>query len=265
MSQGLTHATAIITGASTGIGRALALLMSEKGYDIGLLARRGDLLTRLRQEVMEKSPDRKVFIASCDVTDAESCRRTITGLAHQLGHLDVFVANAGIGFRTPAANTDWKGILQILQTNLIGAITSLEMAKEIMLNQRGGHLVGISSVAATRGLPDSSAYCASKAGLSTYLESLRIDLKPYGILVTSIHPGYIATPMTEKNQNMPFLLSVEEGAAEIFSAILRKRKSYIFPWQLRPLVGFLRCMPLLLYDSIMAIYRRGIWQGKDGR
>lgn len=264
MSQGLTHATAIITGASTGIGRALALLMSEKGYDIGLLARRGDLLNQLRQDILRHFPDRKVFTASCDVTDAESCRRTIAGLADQLGHLDVFVANAGIGFRTPAANTDWKGVLQILQTNLIGAITSLEMAKEIMLNQREGHLVGISSVAATRGLPDSSAYCASKAGLSTYLESLRIDLKPYGILVTSVHPGYIATPMTEKNQNMPFLLSVEEGANQVFSAIVKKKKRYIFPWQLRPLVGFLHCMPVSLYDSMMVLYRRGIWQGKGG-
>lgn len=247
-----SFSTAIITGASTGIGHKLSHILAREGYDLGLLARRESLLRSLSEEIAKRYPNRKVAIASADVCREDSLEKGLNSLHDQLGQVDLFVANAGVGVETPAWKNNWSDVRRILETNIIGAIHSLEVAKGWMLSQKSGHLVGISSVATVRGLPVSSAYCTSKAALTTYLESIRIDLKPYGIRVTSIHPGFIATPMTEKNKYMPFLLSADKAAEKIYRAIRSGRTRYYFPWQMKILVGLLRHLPDGVYDFLMS-------------
>lgn len=243
--------TAIITGASTGIGRQLALVLAREGYNVGLLARRRELLEDLAGEIQKAYPQRKVFFETGSVNQEEELEDALEKLHKKLGSIDLFIANAGVGTETPAWKNNWKDIQWILETNILGAIHSLEVAKGWMLNQKSGHLVGISSVATVRGLPGSSAYCTSKAALTTYLESTRIDLKRLGITVTSIHPGFIATPMTEKNNYMPFLLSVEKGTEKVYKAIKSKRSRYYFPWQMNLMVIFLKYLPDRIYDFLM--------------
>ena len=260
-SPAMPSPTAIITGASSGIGRDLALVLAREGYDLGLIARREDLLGQLKSEIIQKYPARKVICKICDVMDLQCTADTIETLSKELGRLDIFVANAGLGHSTPAWKNDAKITLDIFQVNVMGAVASLEAAKAIILKQRSGHLVGISSVAANRGLPASSAYCASKAALSVYLEALRVDLKGLGITVSSIHPGFIATPMTSKNGKMPFLLDSSLAAEKIFRAIVKKKKRYVFPWQMAFLYQLLRFMPNGLYDCLMGLQsKKGVFK-----
>lgn len=256
--------TSLITGASTGIGKALALEMARKGYDLGLIARRESLLNEVKAEIISRYPSVRVFVRACDVADDVSCREAVLGLAHDLGRLDICVANAGVGVPTPAWKINWDQIKQTLAVNVIGAIATLEAAKEVMLPQGNGQLVGISSVAGFRGLPTSSAYCTSKAALMTYLESIRVDLKPFRIAVTSIHPGFIATPMTAKNKfPMPFLMTAEQGARHILAAIEARVARYIFPWQVSILMAITRALPGWLFDRIVALAPRSGAFGKE--
>lgn len=256
-----TKLSVIITGASTGIGRELALIFAREGYNIGLMARRSGLLEELQKEIAQKYPDCQIHMAPCDITHEEESRQTVFSLHQKLGSLDLFIANAGIGAPTPAFESNWNSVRAILQTNIMGTIASLEAAKEIMLKQGSGHLVGISSVSSFRGLPASSAYCASKAALSTYLEAIRVDLKNVGIMVTSIHPGFILTPMTEKNKYMPFLLSASRGSEKIFRAIKKKKARHVFPWPMKALTYLMYFMPDSLYDWLISLkYRHGVFR-----
>lgn len=252
----LRSPTVIITGASTGIGYALALVLAQNGYDLGLLARRLPLLQELKEKIEKGAPQSKIFIVECDVTDDIQCRDAVGELSRQLGRLDLFIANAGIGIETPAWKDSWGDIKKIMAVNVMGAIGSLEIAKNIMLQQGSGHLVGLSSVAAVRGFPQSSAYCASKAALTSYLESIRLDLKSYGIRVTSIHPGYINTPMTEKNHSLPFVISASTAAELIFKAIQSQKSRVLIPWQMKIFYPFLKYLPNGLYDFIFTRRRK---------
>ncbi len=253
--------TAVITGASTGIGKSLAFKLAQEGYALGLIARRGDLLEKLKQDIETSVPGTRVLWKACDVVEDESFRHQLQSLVSELGQLDLFIANAGVGVNTPGYKSCWPSIKSILDVNVVGAISSLEAAKEIMLRQKSGHLVGISSVAAVRGLPGSSAYCCSKAALSAYLESIRIDLKLVGISVTSIHPGFIATPMTAKNNSMPFLLSADQAALIISKTIQKKKARKTFPWPMLVFTWILRFCPDALYDAVCGLtLKKGVFR-----
>ncbi|MBX7148739.1 SDR family NAD(P)-dependent oxidoreductase [bacterium] len=247
--------TIIITGASTGIGRDMALQYAQQGYHVGLIARRLDLLENLRDDIKTVSPGSKVVLANCDVADFTQAQQIVRQMITELDNrIDIFIANAGIGIPTPAFKNNWAEIKRTLDINVYGAIATIEAAKEVMLAQKSGHLVGITSVAAMRGLPGSSAYCTSKIALSTYLESIRIDLKPYGISVTAIHPGFIDTPMTKKNKfHMPFLLTSPESAQKIIKAISRGKKRYYFPWPMALLYKMVRILPDCWSDFFLGL------------
>lgn len=247
-----THSTVIITGASSGIGRDLALVMAREGYDLGLIARREELLQELKEEIVAKYPDRKVCYAVCDVRDDEKTRSTIFSLADQLGGLGVFVANAGTGGPTPGQKVYWPKHKKVAEINFVAAIGSIEVAKEIMIKQRAGTLVAISSIAAARGFPQASIYSATKAGLAVYLESLRVDLKKCGITVTSIHPGYIDTPFLTSRKNKMFLISSPKAAEKIFYALQKKKKRYFFPWQMHLIYTLVHHLPNFLYDALVS-------------
>ena len=158
----------------------------------------------------------------------------------------------GVGGTTGGRELDAAAVARIININLIGAVNSAAAVIPQMLRQQSGHLVVISSLAGYRGLPKSGAYSASKAGVSAFYESLRLDLKGTGIGVSIIHPGFIKTPLTAgREAQMPWLMETADGTAKILRAIERKQKSYAFPWQLASLVRVAMVMPIALYDKIV--------------
>lgn len=235
-----------ITGASSGIGEALAIELAKRGARLGILARREDVLKKIAAKIKGE-----VLILPADVTDAKAVKDAAEKLKGKFGRIDVLIANAGIGGITDTKTIDAELIAKIININLNGTVNSVAAVVPIMLEQKSGHIVGISSLAGYRGLKKSSAYSASKAGMSTFLESVRLDLQDAGIDVSIIHPGFIKTPLTSGRENkMPFLLELETGTNKIIRAIEKRKKSYAFPWQLASLVRLGMIFPVFLYDQI---------------
>ncbi len=246
------YRNAFITGGSGGIGEALAVELGRRGTAVAIAARRKEELERVAARVREAGGT--ATVVELDVRDPAAIGRALGALEQSYDGLDLVVANAGIGYPTPAATADWKGIQAILDVNVIGAIATVAFAAPAMAKRKRGHLVGISSIASFRGMPQNAAYSASKAALATYLESMRIDLRRQGVRVTSVHPGYIRTPMTAKNKHpMPFLMDADVAARKILRAIDRGRAVYAFPW---PMVAALRASRLLPYAVFDAIVSR---------
>jgi NADP-dependent 3-hydroxy acid dehydrogenase YdfG len=239
-----------ITGASSGIGRALALEYAAGGSRIAIAARRQDELERTLALVRERGGDG--FVVPLDVTDSAAVHDAVARAARDLGSLDMVIANAGFGALTPAATARWEDMLPMLRTNIEGALSTLVAAAPIVLAQKSGHLVGISSLAGRRGLPQSSTYSATKAALSAFLESMRLDLAPKGIRVTDVQPGFVQTPGTANNTNpMPFLWTVEKAARVIARRLERAPAIISFPWPLAMLTAFGRILPHWLYAPII--------------
>ena len=241
--------TVLITGASSGIGRGLALELSRRGAKVGLVARRADSLNELVREIEAKNG--QALALPADVLNSDSLRDAAEHCRSVFGPIDVLIANAGIASTVNGSELKGRTVAEVVNVNVVGAANSVEAVLPEMLSRGSGHLVVISSLAAYRGLPKSAAYCASKAGVSAFFESLRLDLKPHGIDVTIIHPGFIKTPLTAGRQaQMPFLMEVDEAVAKIVGAIEKKKKSYAFPWQLASIVRAGMIMPNFMYDWI---------------
>jgi len=239
----------VITGASSGIGRGLAKELARRGAKVGLVARRADTLKELQTEI-ETANGRALAIAG-DVRDYSSIKAATDGIAKELGPIDVLIANAGIGTSTDGSQLNGEEVANVFSVNVIGAANSVSAVLPQMVERRKGQLVVISSLAAYRGLPKSAAYCASKAAVSAFFESLRLDLAPKGIDVTIIHPGFIKTPLTAgRDAQMPFLMELDDAVEKIANAIERRKKSYAFPWQLATIVRAGMIMPIWMYDRI---------------
>lgn len=239
----------LITGASSGIGQAMALELARRGARLGLLARRADLLEEIAGEV--GAAGGRALALPADVRDAEAVRRSAEHLRAEFGPVDVLVANAGVGATTDAKELRAEDVAEVININLLGAINSALAVVPQMIARGQGQLVAISSLAAYRGLPKSGAYCASKAALSAFFESLRLDLRGTGVDVTIIHPGFIKTPLTSgRHSKMPYLMELQDATRKIIHAIEARKKSYAFPWQLAGVLRFSRLMPLSLYDRI---------------
>jgi short-subunit dehydrogenase len=241
----------LVTGASSGIGSALSLEFARRGWSVGLLARRKELLEDIALEV-EKAGG-KALCLPADVTDINSLKSAVSQVYTTWGHIDTLIANAGVGATSHATAINVPEFARVVNINLIGAVNSVAAVLDGMLSRNQGQIVAISSLAAYRGLPKSGAYCASKAGLSAFAESLRIDLRNSGIDVTLIHPGFIKTPLTAgRHANMPFLMELPDAASKMMKAIEKRRRSYSFPWQLAAIVKLGLVMPAALYDRISA-------------
>jgi NAD(P)-dependent dehydrogenase (short-subunit alcohol dehydrogenase family) len=237
--------TVFITGASSGIGRALSLELAGRGYDLFLTARRLAALEQLRADITAAHPERRVEIRQLDVTDDADVVRAIAEAAERLGRCDVVVANAGIGNSPPVGAGDFARSRAIVETDLIGAMATVDAAVALFRRQGGGgQVVGISSVAGVRGLPRSAAYSASKAGLTVYLESVRAETHREPVAVTTIAPGYIDTPLNQHMKSRPFLIDVEQGA-KLTADLIERKVAYAtvprFPWML--LKPLLRVLP----------------------
>lgn len=239
----------LITGASSGIGHGLAVALGRRGAKLGLLARRKALLESLVQEVVAAGG--QAIALSANVQNADELREAVTQLNAAFGSIDILIANAGIGGNNDGALLNPNQFSDVINVNLLGVVNSVAAVVPQMVERGQGQLVAISSLAAYRGLPKSAAYCASKAAVSITFESLRLDLKPKGIDVTIIHPGFIKTPLTAgRHAQMPFLLELDDAVEKIVSAIEKKKKSYAFPWQLASIVRLGMIMPNFLYDQI---------------
>jgi short-subunit dehydrogenase len=241
-----TDKVVLITGASSGLGRGLALELATRGAAVGLLARRPDALCAVACEI-KRNGGRAVSLPA-DVRDVDAVRAAAEKLRANFGDVDVLIANAGIGATTPASNLPLEDVSSVINVNLIGAANCAATVLPDMVRRGRGRIVAISSLAGYRGLPNSAAYCASKAGLSAFFESLRIDLQGTGVGVTVIHPGFIRTPLTMHHTKMPFLMEVDYAVAKIISAIEKGKASYSFPWKLATVVRAGRLFPVWLYD-----------------
>ncbi len=186
-----------------------------------------------------------------DVQNASSMSDAAEKLRTEFGPIDLLIANAGIGPTRDAAEINAEEIAGVINVNVIGASNSAAAVIPAMVARGSGQLVVISSLAAYRGLPKSAAYCASKAAVSAFFESLRLDLTPRGIDVTIIHPGFIKTPLTTgRDAQMPFLMELDDAVKKMARAIEKRRKRYSFPWQLATIVRAGMIMPIWMYDQI---------------
>ncbi|MEK7690805.1 MAG: SDR family NAD(P)-dependent oxidoreductase, partial [Bdellovibrionota bacterium] len=206
----------LITGASDGIGAALARTLARRGYSLGLVARRGELLEQVAADCRLLGAPR-VAIGVVDVADFDRARAEYARLDVELGGVGGFVANAGIAADGEPKRDDGQVVRKVMAVNVVAAMDGIEFFKPRMVARGFGILAGVTSVAAARGLPLSGPYSASKAALFAYLESLRADVYPYGVSVVNIAPGFIDTPMTKGNPfKMPFLARSDQ-AAELFA------------------------------------------------
>jgi short-subunit dehydrogenase len=221
--------TALITGASSGIGHALAVELAARGYDLGLAARRLDALQNLEHEIRQRHPDRRIEVRRLDVTNYDEVPTAIDELATALGGLDVVIANAGVGGAGPIGHGHAQADRAVIETNLLGAMATIDAAAALLQRQGRGQIVAISSVAAFRGLPGSASYSASKAAIATYADALRAELHGTPIKVTTLYPGYIDTPLNEHMPRRPFLISLDKGAALIADKIERGVKTSTIP------------------------------------
>lgn len=242
----LDYRTALITGASSGLGRALATWFAGQGVKVYAAARRTRDLEALQAEVGEN-----VVPFTLDVSHAQAAHDRVAKLDRECGGLDLVVANAGVGGETNGKRIDWGKIQQIIDVNVTGASATLVAALPGMVERQRGHLVGISSIAALGALPRNAAYCASKAWVSMFCESLRFDVERFGVSVTAIYPGFVKSEMTAGNKHpMPFILETADGAARMGRAIARRAKTYSFPWQLAAVQALGSSLPAPLYRLV---------------
>lgn len=241
-----------ITGASSGIGRALALHLTRRRAAVGLIARRRELLQQLVGEI--RSAGGSAEYATADVTDFTQMQAAATALLASLGPCDVVIANAGINHNTPARNFPAEHAAQVIETNVIGVINTIGAFLPAMIERNQGHLVAVAGLAAAIGLPEAGAYCASKSAVVTLMESMAVDLKRHDIKVSTICPGFTNTPLVAnyKRGDLLFLMSADEAARRTARAIERGRRHCSFPWRTWALLRMARLMPFSLYRRIIA-------------
>ena len=243
-------AHAIITGASSGIGHGLALELARRGYSVGLIARRADKLQELADAIAAEGGE--AAVAAADVSDAKGLAEAIAQLEQSLGPCRLLVANAGIGGASNAKNLDLELVRRTYQVNTMGPIHAAHAVLPGMLERGRGQLVVISSIAASRGLPGSGAYSGSKAGVSTFWESMRVDLHDTPLVVTTIHPGFVRTPLTDKYDSpMPFMVETDVAARWMADAIGRGDAAFTFPWQMRWVEWLMRRVPNWIFDPVV--------------
>ena len=238
-----------LTGASSGLGEALARHYAAQGATLGLLARREAALSTLRASLPSEAA-----IYAADVRDAAAMRSAGEDFLARHGAPDLVIANAGIshGTSTEIAD-DAQTFREVMETNVMGLVNAFHPFVAAMRARRSGTLAGIASVAGFRGLPGASAYSASKAAAISYLEALRIELHGTGVKVCTVCPGFIRTPMTAKNPYpMPFILEADDAARRIARAIAAGSSFAVVPWQMALLGRLLKVLPNPVLDAVLA-------------
>jgi short-subunit dehydrogenase len=240
----------VITGASSGMGRDLAVLLASWGSKVALVARRQSLLDEVSAECEGAGGATLPFVG--DVTDEDAMHRVRDEVFAKWGFADIVIANAGVGGLNPADNFSLEVHRKVVEINCIGLANTLMPFVPSMVERKRGHLVGISSLAAFRGLPNAASYSSSKAAQMVFLESMRVDLRKHHVAVTCIHPGFIESPMTDHDEfRMPFKMNTRESSMLIAKAIKGRKASYLYPWPMRIATSINKHLPRFLYDTLV--------------
>lgn len=242
----------LITGASSGIGQAMALHYLQQGARLALVARRSEAMQSWLDAHTIAPAHYAIYCA--DVADAQQMASVAQACIAQQGLPDVVIANAGISIGVDTSLPEDLAVMaRVLATNVMGVAATFGPFIAPMVARGSGTLVGIGSVAGIRGLPGHGAYCASKAAVISYCESLRGELRPSGVKVLTLCPGYIATPLTQNNQyTMPFLMQPEAFAEKAAQAIAAGNSYRVIPWQMGVVAKLLRLLPNALFDRLFA-------------
>ncbi len=244
----MSFRSALITGASSGIGAALATTLAAAGTEVVLAARRRDALEELAASITRDGG--QAHIQVLDVSDPERTEAVVAELDGVHG-FDLVIANAGVGSTRPGVDLSWADCSQVIMVNVCGAVATMTGAIPGMVARGGGNLVGVSSIAMYRGIPRNTVYAASKAFLSNFLEGLRIDLEASGIGVTDVRPGFVDTPMTATAKNKLFEVSAGDAAGFIIRGAQRSRKVVSFPWPMALAGRLTVVMPSFIYAPLV--------------
>lgn len=244
----MTGKLAWVTGASTGIGRALALRLVRDGWRVAASARGADALERLEGEgggTLRAFP--------LDVTDAAAAVQVVAEIQRALGPIDLAIVNAGTHAPTPATGFEAATARRIIEVNLVGATNTLAAAMPDMIERKSGHIAVVASVAGYRGLPRAAVYSATKAGLIALAEGLKFDLDRSGVKIQVINPGFVRTPLTDKNDfAMPFLMDVDDAVERIMRGLAGSAFEIAFPRRFVWILRLLGCLPDRLYFPLVA-------------
>ena len=251
-----------ITGASSGIGEALIAPLVARGARVAISARRADRLGALAAEWTARGGDVRAF--PLDVTDRAATHAVVAAIESAFGRIDVAVLNAGNHAAGSGRRFDAQQYVDNITLNYIGAVYGIEAVLPAMLARGEGHIAGMSSLAGYRAIPSAGAYGASKAALTHMLDAIRFDLQPLGITITNVAPGFIKTPLTDRNRfPMPFLMPVDRAAAIIVAGLERRSREIHFPKPLSWALKLLRVLPYPLYQRIIHRATRGRRLAKD--
>ncbi|MBT5855135.1 SDR family NAD(P)-dependent oxidoreductase [bacterium] len=238
-----------ITGASSGFGRELAKRYAVDGHVVGVLARRADELKTLCDEITASGGESRSYVG--DVTDVDFVKQSILSFEEDCNGIDIMIANAGMADSVFARDYSTEKVAQIINVNLMGVVGAIAAVLPGMISRCRGQVVGISSLAGFITSPGSGPYGASKAAMTLLLDSLRPDAAQYGIFVTTICPGFVKTPMTDRNAfSMPFLMPLERGVDRIYMAIKKKKRFYVFPKRLYAIICLFRLLPRAWQDRL---------------
>jgi short-subunit dehydrogenase len=243
--------TVLITGASSGIGYSLAKLLPKEKCSIVLLSRRENILANLANELKISGVQVKAY--KCDVGKIDEVRHTFDQVRKDFGKIDIAILNAGASSRADVRKFSSSTAKEIFEANTFGIINCIEQLLPDFINRKEGMIVGVSSLAESRGFPKSGFYNASKAATTLLLESLRVELKPHNIKVVIVKPGFVKTPMTDKNEfQMPFLMDVDKAAKIILNGIKKEKGIIQFPLPIVIGSKIIKYMPDWLFDFLMS-------------
>ena len=243
----MNNKTIWITGASSGIGKSLALKFAQEGWKVAISARRENLLDEISKS------NENIIAFPLDVTDNEKCKSVFSQVKEKLGEVDISVFCTGIHDPKSEKTLNLEKVRKIMEVNFFGTVNSINAVYEYYKSKKAGQISIVSSVAGYRGLPAAGAYCASKSALSSFAESLYFDLKRSNVRVSLVSPGFIKTPMTDKNDfKLPFLKTSEYAADKIYDGLINTNVFEIhFPKQLTLILKFLKILPNWLYLKLV--------------
>lgn len=242
----------ILTGASSGIGYELAKQLAKEGVNLALLARRKNVLDSLAEEL--KKYHSQIITVECDVSDKNSVHNAFNEVKERFEHIDIVILNSGTSARNNIQNLDTTKADNVYGVNILGLIYCIKEILPDFIQRKEGCIVGVSSLSDVRGFPKSGIYTSSKAAASTFLESIRVELKKYNLKVITVKPGFVRTPMTDKNEfHMPFLMNVEKAAKIIIKGIKNEKRVIQFPIPIVLATKIIRIMPDFLFDFLFSL------------